>query len=99
VIGAVSEVELAWYDLLAKQYVTALFQEDLELVSLTGNVSKLGNDLLVHNHGVFSNKAMETKGGHVNRAVVSLACEVVLTRVEGTIVRAYDEETGLNLMT
>jgi len=97
-IGAVGEVELAWYDLKAKQYVTALVQEDLELVSLTGNVSKLGNDLLVHNHGVFSNKAMETKAGHVNKAVISGACEVILTRVEGTITRMYDEETGLNLM-
>ncbi len=98
-IGAVGEVELAWYDLGAKQYVTALLKEDLELVSLTGNVSKLGNELVVHNHGVFSNKAMETKGGHVQKAVISGACEIVLTRIEGSIDRAYDEETGLNLMT
>jgi uncharacterized protein len=99
VIGAVGEVELAWYDLAAKQYVTTLLKEDLELVSLTGNVSKLENTLLVHNHGVFSNRAMETRGGHVNKAVISGACEIVLTRLEGAISRAYDKETGLNLMT
>ena len=97
-IGAVGEVELAWYDLGAKQYVTALLQEDLELISLTGNVSMLGSDFVVHSHGVFSNKAMKTKGGHVNKAVISGACEIVLTRVEGSIGRAYDDETGLNLM-
>ena len=97
-IGAVGEVELAWYDLAAKQYVTALLKEDLELVSFTGNVSKLGNNFVVHSHGVFSNKAMETKGGHVNKAVISGACEIVLIRVEGNISRAYDDETGLNLM-
>lgn len=97
-LGAVGEVELAWYDLRAKQYVTALFQEGLELVSLTGNVSKRAGELVVHSHGVFSNKAMETKGGHVNRAVISGACEVMLTKLEGTIERAYDKETGLNLM-
>ncbi|MDP4007295.1 MAG: DNA-binding protein [bacterium] len=97
-IGATSEVELAWYDLGAKQYVTALFQENLEIVSLAGNVSKLGNDMVVHGHGVFSNKAMETKAGHVNKALISGACEIILTRLEGKIDRFFDEDTGLNLM-
>jgi len=97
-IGAASEVELAWYDLGAKQYVTALFQKDMEIVSLTGNVSKLGNELVIHSHGVFSGKDMGTKGGHVNKIVISGACEIVLNRIEGSIDRAYDDETGLNLM-
>lgn len=98
VIGAVGEVELAWYDLGAKQYVTALFQEDLEIVSLSGNITKRGDEIVVHNHGVFSNKAMETKGGHVNKVIISGACEITLVRLEGSIERAYDEDTGLNLM-
>ena len=98
-IGAANEVELAWYDLGAKQYVTVLFQENLEIVSLTGNVSKMGNNIVIHSHGVFSNKAMETKGGHVNKAMVSGACEITLWRLEGTIDRVFDEDTGLNLMT
>ncbi len=97
-IGAVGEVELAWYDLGTKQYVTALLQENLEIASLTGNVSKLGDTTVVHNHGVFSDKAMEVKAGHVNKAVVSGACEITLQRLEGSLLRAYDEETGLNLM-
>lgn len=98
-IGAVNEVELAWYDLEAKQYVTVPFKEDMELVSLTGNISKIDNDLIVHNHGVFSSKDMGTRGGHVNKAMISGACEVVLNRIEGTIKRMYDNDTGLNLMT
>ena len=97
-IGAANEVELAYYDLGEKQYVKALFQEDMEIVSLTGNVSKLGSELVVHSHGVFSNKAMETKGGHVNKVVISGACEIILTRLKGKIDRALDEDTGLNLM-
>lgn len=40
-IGAVGEVELAWYDLGPKEYVTALLQEDLEIASLLGNVAKM----------------------------------------------------------
>lgn len=97
-LGAAGEVEIAWYDVKAKQYIKSVMQEDLEIVSLTGNISKLGNDYIVHGHGVFSNKEMETKAGHVNRAVISGACEVTLYRFKGTINRAYDEETGLNLI-
>jgi len=97
-IGAAREIDIAWYDVKAKQYVTTLIAEDLEIVSLTGNISKLGDDCIVHSHGVFSNKAMETKAGHVNKAVISGACEVILQRLEGTIHRAHDTETGLNLM-
>lgn len=97
-IGAVGEVELAFYDLEAKKYVTTLLTEDMELVSLTGNVSYMGNDMIVHNHGVFSVKDMSTKGGHVMRAVISGACEIVLHKIEGSIERSYDDETGLNLM-
>ncbi|MDP2640919.1 MAG: DNA-binding protein [Candidatus Yanofskybacteria bacterium] len=98
VMGAAGEVELAWYDLEAKQYGKEQLRENLEIVSLTGNVSKLGEDLVVHGHGVFSNAAMETKAGHVSKAVVSGACEVVLVQLEGKLEREYDEETGLNLL-
>ena len=97
-IGAANEVELAWYDLGAKQYVSTLFQENLEIISLTGNVSKMDNNVVIHIHGVFSNKAMETKGGHVNKAMVSGACEITLWRFKGTINRVFNEDTGLNLM-
>ena len=97
-IGAANEAELAWYDLVEKKYITALLKEDMELVSLTGNVSKMGNDLIIHNHGVFSFQDMSTKAGHVIKVVISGACEITLHKIEGSIERVYDDETGLNLM-
>ena len=97
-IGATNEVELAWYDLVAKKYVTTLLKEDMEIVSLNGNVSKMGDDLIIHNHGVLSFQDMSTKAGHVMKVMISGACEVILTRLKGKIDRAYDEDTGLNLM-
>ena len=37
-------------------------------------------------------------GGHLNRAVISATCELVVTLLEGRVERRMDPEIGLNLM-
>jgi len=104
-IGAAKEIKIGWYDIQAKEYTWKEVQEKLEIVSLLGNVAVMGDppaseagDTLVHAHGSFSDKNMQLIGGHVAKLVVGAACEIFLTKYEGKIEKAYDEETGLNLM-
>lgn len=97
-IGAVNDLELWWYDILKKQYKKKTFAEQLEIVSMTGNAGVLKGEVVIHTHGTFSDKNYKVYGGHVNRGVVSGACEVIFEQFDGKISREYDEETGLNLM-
>ena len=54
--------------------------------------------MLIHMHGTFSDKEYRVYGGHINKMVVSGALELRMEVFQGSIEKAYDEETGLNLM-
>ena len=97
-IGAVSEVELKYYDITEKKYQAKFLKNNLELVSLLGNMSMHENEVVVHVHGVFSDKEMNTKAGHVTRMVVAATCEMELRSIKGKISREHSEEIGLKLM-
>ncbi len=97
-IGSCSEAIISYYDIPVKKYIDLHLKENLEIISLSGNVSKLNYKPLVHAHGSFSDLRMQMKGGHVKKLTVSATCEVILQKLKGWIEREFDEETGLNLM-
>ena len=37
-------------------------------------------------------------GGHLNRAVVSATCEMVINVIDGSVDRKFSDEIGLNLL-
>jgi predicted DNA-binding protein with PD1-like motif len=97
-IGACGEVVLSFYNLKTKKYLDKNFAKNLEIVGLTGNLAWLGKEIIVHAHGLFSDKKMNVVGGHVKKLVVSATCEVIISVMDKKIIRRYDEKTGLNLM-
>ena len=50
-----------------------------------------------HLHMSAGNRQGAVFGGHLNRAVASATCEMVITLLDGTVNRKFDDGVGLNL--
>lgn len=97
-LGAIQEAELSWYDVDEKKYSDRIFNEKMEIANLTGNIAKMGEKTIIHAHGVFSDREMNTKAGHIKKMIVAATCEIIVWVLNGRIEREYSEEIGLNLM-
>lgn len=98
-IGAVSRAVLAYYDQDKKEYrPVGPFEEALEIVSASGNVSLKEGKPFVHLHAVFSRESGECVGGHLAGGTIVFACEYTITKLNGpSHERGPDETTGLSL--
>lgn len=97
-IGACGELTISFYDLETQAYLDQTYTEDLEILSLLGNIAMFQHKPLVHAHGTFGRRDYSTIGGHVKRMVVSATCEMNLTTLSRPIERSHDADTGLNLI-
>src|SRR5436305_1956510 len=75
-LGAADKLELAYYNLASKSYEQHTTVEEVEILSLTGNLGELNSEKMLHIHGVFGRKDLSTFGGHVFSLCVSGACEI-----------------------
>lgn len=97
-IGAVSKVHLGYFDLHEKIYKDFTIDEDLEIVSCVGNISRLKDDYIVHAHVVASDVNGKCYAGHLMEGCeVSVTIEIIITEFP-KMSRAREEVTGLNLL-
>ena len=85
------------YNVAEKKYYANTFSGSFEIVSLTGTINTMNGEFYTHLHMSAGNDKGEVFGGHLNRAVVSATCEMVVDVLDGTVDRQYDPVTGLNL--
>ncbi len=97
-LGAADHLELAYYHLPTKTYERQETDEDVEILSLNGNLGTLDGKKVLHIHGVFGKRDLSTFGGHIFSLRVSGACEIHLTAFPLPLHRSFDETTGLNLL-
>ena len=96
-LGAVDDFTVGVYRVGEKKYYANHFEGAFEIVSLTGTISTMNGEYYAHLHMSAGNEAGQVFGGHLNRAVVSATCEMVVQISEGQVERAFDEASGLNL--
>jgi predicted DNA-binding protein with PD1-like motif len=98
-IGAFSEATLGYFDVERKEYDRIPVQEQVEVLSLLGHVTREpGGEPNVHAHAVLGRASGEAVGGHLIDGVVRPTLEVVLTESPAHLRRRKDPETGLALI-
>ena len=98
-IGALSSAELGWFNWDTKKYEAAVkLQEQVELLSLIGDIALKDNEPQVHAHLVIGRKDGTAHGGHLLRATVRPTCEIVITESPQHLRKEIDPEVGIALI-
>ena len=96
-LGATNDFTVGVYNVDEKQYHANDFKGNFEIVSLTGTINTMDGESYTHLHMSAGDEKGQVFGGHLNRAVVSAVCEMVITVIDGVVDRRFSEEIGLNL--
>jgi hypothetical protein len=98
-IGALRSVELGWFNWESKKYQTAVkLDEQVELLSLIGDVAIKDGDPQVHAHMVVGRRDGSAHGGHLLKAIVRPTCELILTESAEPLQKQIDPDSGLALI-
>jgi hypothetical protein len=92
----ISSLRLGWYSWESKQYEPSVtLDEQVELLSLIGDVALKDGKPMVHAHAVIGRKDGTAHGGHLFEAHIRPTCEVVLTESPSHLQKQVDPESGL----
>jgi len=97
-LGAVRDVELGFYHLETRSYDRQVIDEEMEILSLTGNLSLLDGRPFLHAHVSLMRADFSVAGGHLFRGTVAATGEFSLHQTDLRLERRMDEEIGLPLL-
>jgi len=97
-VGALSSVRLGWFNWESKKYEPSVtLDEQIELLSLIGDVALKDNRPIVHALAVIGKRDGTALGGHLLEARIRPTCEVVLTESPTHLQKIVDPESGLSM--
>lgn len=97
-IGALSDVTLGFFDWDKKDYQKIQINEQVEVLSLMGDIALNKGEPKVHAHVVVSKSDGTAHGGHLIEAHVRPTLEVILVESPEHLIRKTDEASGLALI-
>ena len=97
-LGAVERATVGYYDQKAQQYHQHVFDQPMEIIQLTGNISGKDGETFLHCHVALSDDQGRCHGGHLFEGTTVFACEYLITELSGPVPqRKPHEATGLVL--
>ena len=97
-IGAFSAVTLGYFDRASKQYLKIPVREQVEVLSLIGDIAIAKEGPQVHAHVVIGGRDGAARGGHLLDGRVWPTLEVILVESPRHLHRRHDADTGLALI-
>ena len=97
-IGAFSNAVLGYFDREREEYEGIEVEEQVEVLSLVGDVAVHEREPKIHAHVVLGKRDGAAVGGHLLRARVWPTLELVLRESPAKLRKRYDPETGLALI-
>jgi predicted DNA-binding protein with PD1-like motif len=97
-IGAFERATLGYFDRQKREYLKIPVDEQVEVLSLVGDIALENDQPKVHAHVVVGRADGTTRGGHIMEAHVWPTLEVVLSETPRELRREHDPASGLALI-
>jgi predicted DNA-binding protein with PD1-like motif len=97
-IGALRGAVLGYFDWQKKEYERIPVEEQVEVLSLTGNVARNESEPKLHLHIVLGKRDGTAHGGHLLEGRVRPTLEAIVNESPAHLQRQSDPETGLALI-
>jgi hypothetical protein len=97
-IGAFSDARIGYFEWERKDYKEIAIDEQVEVLSLIGDIALKGSKPGLHAHVVLGRSDGTALGGHLLQAHVRPTLEVILEESPRHLRRTIDPETGLALI-
>jgi len=97
-IGSLSKVKLGHYDFETRKYCYETFEDDLEILNLSGNIASMNRQPFPHIHVTLGRRDFSVIGGHMDEGSSANMVEVGIWKLPGRLVKAKDDQIGLNVL-
>lgn len=97
-LGAFSEARIAWFNVDSREYEEIAVDEQVEVLSLVGDLALKDGAPFVHVHAVLGRRDGSVIGGHLLAGTVRPTLELFLHRYPEPLARVPDEASGLALI-
>jgi predicted DNA-binding protein with PD1-like motif len=97
-IGGFSRATLGYFDIATSQYQPIAVDEQVEVLSLLGDIARGDDGPKVHAHVVVGTATGDARGGHLLEGHVRPTLEVIVTESPGHLRRRFAPDFGIALI-